>query len=52
MKHIGLIGATSASIRDIMVNGPSGIMSIVPNYSRPVYEPTKSAITWHNGVKI
>jgi phage terminase large subunit-like protein len=52
VRHIGLIGATSASIRDIMVNGPSGIMSIVPNYSRPVYEPSKSAITWHNGVKI
>ena len=52
MKHIGLIGQTSAAIRDIMVLGPSGIMSIVPDYGRPMYEPSKACITWHNGAKL
>ena len=28
------------------------LMSIVPNYNRPIYEPSKSAITWHNGCKL
>ena len=52
VKHIGLIGQTASAIRDVMVLGPSGIMSIVPNFNRPVYEPSKAAITWHNGVKL
>jgi hypothetical protein len=52
VRHIGLVGQTAASIRDVMVHGPSGIMSIVPDYNRPVYEPSKAAITWGNGVKL
>lgn len=52
VRHIGLIGQTASAIRDLMVLGPSGIMSIVPNFNRPVYEPSKAAITWHNGVKL
>jgi len=52
VSHIAIVGATAAAVRDIQVLGPSGLMSIVPNYNRPVYEPSKSAITWHNGVKL
>ena len=52
VKHIGLIGQTAAAIRDVMVLGPSGIMSIVPNFNRPVYEASKACITWGNGVKL
>ena len=42
VRHIGLVGQTAAAVRDIMVLGPSGIMSIVPNYNRPTYEPSKA----------
>ena len=52
VRHIGLVGQTAAAVRDIMILGPSGIMSIVPNYNRPTYEPSKACITWPNGVKI
>jgi predicted phage terminase large subunit-like protein len=52
VSHIAIVGATMAAVRDIQVLGPSGLMSIVPNYSRPVYEPSKSCITWHNGCKL
>src|ERR1700720_1187208 len=31
VRHIGLIGQTASAIRAVMVLGPSGIMSIVPN---------------------
>jgi len=52
VRHIGLIGQTASAIRDIMVLGPSGIMSVVPAFDRPVYEPSKACITWRNGVKL
>jgi predicted phage terminase large subunit-like protein len=52
VSHIGLVGQTSAAIRDIMVLGPSGIMSIVPNHDRPIHEPSKSLVTWNNGTKL
>ena len=52
VRHIGLVGQTAAAISDIMVLGPSGIMSIVPNFNRPTYEPSKACITWPNGVKL
>ena len=52
VRHIGLVGQTAAAVRDIMVLGPSGIMSVVPNYNRPTYEPSKACITWPNGVKL
>src|ERR1700730_5739980 len=41
VRNIGLVGQTASAIRDVMVLGPSGIMSIVPNFNRPVYEPSR-----------
>src|ERR1700720_2890499 len=35
-----------------MVLLPSGIMSPVPNFNRPVYEASKRGITWGKGVKL
>src|ERR1700694_5467469 len=52
VSHIAIVGATAAAVRDIQVLGPSGLMSIVPGYNRPLYEPSKACVTWHNGVKL
>lgn len=56
--HIGLIGPTFADVRDIMVEGESGILAVCgkcdetldgrPN-GRPLFEVTKRRITWPNG---
>jgi phage terminase large subunit-like protein len=51
-SHIAVIGSTAAAVRDIQILGPSGLMSIAPGYNRPVYEPSKASVTWHNGVKL
>jgi phage terminase large subunit-like protein len=51
VSHIALVGATAADVRDVMVEGPSGIMSICPNSNRPVYEPSKRRLVWPNGVQ-
>jgi phage terminase large subunit-like protein len=49
-SHIALVAATAADCRDVMVEGPSGILSICPNSNRPLYEPSKRRVVWPNGV--
>jgi predicted phage terminase large subunit-like protein len=47
--RIALVGPTASDVRDVMVEGESGILAISPNHNRPVYEPSKRRITWDNG---
>lgn len=44
-----LVGPTAAAVRDVMVEGESGILAIARNGSRPKYEPSKLRLTWPNG---
>jgi predicted phage terminase large subunit-like protein len=48
--RIALVGPTASDVRDVMVEGESGIMAISPDHSRPTYEPSKRRLTWDNGV--
>jgi predicted phage terminase large subunit-like protein len=48
-KRIAIVGATAADVRDISVEGASGIMSCAPEWNRPVYESSKRRLTWPNG---
>lgn len=48
-KRIALIGRTAADLRDVMIEGESGILSIFPKDKRPKYEPTKRRVTFHTG---
>ena len=48
-SRIGLVGATSADVRDVIIEGESGILAIHPDDTRPVYEPSKRRLTWPNG---
>jgi phage terminase large subunit-like protein len=47
--RIALIGATAADVRDVMVEGESGILAVSRPSFRPVYEPSKRRVTWPNG---
>jgi phage terminase large subunit-like protein len=49
--RIALIAPTSADARDVMVEGPSGIIrrAVARNWPRPTYEPSKRKVTFHNG---
>lgn len=49
-QRIALVAPTAADARDIMVEGESGILSICPDWNRPVYESSKRRLTWPNGV--
>ena len=48
-RRIALVGATAADVRDVMVEGPSGILAVCPPWNRPRYEPSKRRLTWPNG---
>ena len=50
MNRIALIGRTAADIRDVMIEGPSGIVAVGERYRmQPHYEPSKRRVTFHNG---
>jgi phage terminase large subunit-like protein len=44
-----LVGRTSADVRDTMVLGESGIMSVSPPWFRPRHYPSKRVVVWPNG---
>ena len=50
-KRIALIGRTPADVRDVMIYGDSGIMSVSDPNERPVHEPTKRRLVWPNGAQ-
>lgn len=47
-KRIALVAETAADARDVMVEGPSGILAISPPWMFPIYEPSKRRLTWYN----
>lgn len=48
-RRIALIGPTAADVRDVMIEGESGLIAISPPYMRPVYQPSKRRVVWPNG---
>lgn len=47
--RFALVGQTAADVRDVMVEGESGILACAPPWFRPKYEPSKRRLTWPNG---
>lgn len=48
-RRIALIGETAADVRDVMVNGVSGILAVHPPEFRPKYLESKRRLEWPNG---
>ena len=46
---IALVARTPADIRDVMIGGDSGLLSVCPPWNRPKYEPSKKHLTWPDG---
>jgi phage terminase large subunit-like protein len=44
-----LIGSTAADCRDVMIEGPSGILACCAPWEKPTYEPSKRRVSWPNG---
>jgi phage terminase large subunit-like protein len=47
--RIALVGETMADVRDVMVEGPSGLLSIYPPSERPRWIGSKRKLVWKNG---
>ena len=48
-KRFALVARTAADVRDVIVEGESGIINVTPPSERPLYEPSKRRLTWPNG---
>lgn len=52
VKHydlVNIIGATSDDVRDILIEGESGILAICPDDERPKYIKGERKLAWPNG---
>lgn len=46
---LALVAESAPDARDVMVEGPSGILNVSPPWNRPEYQPSKRKLTWPNG---
>jgi predicted phage terminase large subunit-like protein len=50
-RYIHLIAPTVADVRDVMLEGPAGILSTAPSHLRPTYTPSLRRLTWPTGAQ-
>lgn len=50
-RRIAMVAPTSKDVRDVMVEGESGLIALCPPWNRPRWEPAKGHITWPNGAQ-
>ena len=48
-RRFALVARTAGDVRDVIVEGESGILNVTPPSERPLYEPSKRRLTWPNG---
>lgn len=50
LSPIALVGETAADVRDVMIEGVSGILAAHARSERPRWESSRRRLTWDNGV--
>jgi len=48
-RRIALVARTAADVRDVLVEGESGLLAIHRADERPTWEPSRRRLTWPNG---
>jgi len=48
-RRVHLVARAAADVRDVMIEGESGILTVSPPSFKPIYEPSKRRLTWPNG---
>ncbi len=48
-RRLALIGETLADVRDVMIEGPSGILAIAEAAERPTFTAARRRLDWPNG---
>lgn len=49
LGRIALVGETFADARNVMIEGPSGILAVHAPHERPVWSPSLRRLEWPNG---
>ena len=47
--HIALVGETEHDVREVMIEGPSGLLRVSPRGERPVWMASRRRLEWPNG---
>jgi len=50
-KYLSLVGATAEEVRDVMIEGESGLLAHSPPWNKPEYIPSLKTIIWKNGAR-
>jgi phage terminase large subunit-like protein len=50
-RHIALVGRTWPDVRDVMVEGESGILAVSTPWFYPIYQPSRRLLVWPNGAE-
>ncbi len=45
-RYLIIAGPTAGDVRDVMIEGESGLLNVYPPGEAPLYEPSKSRLTW------
>jgi phage terminase large subunit-like protein len=48
-RRLALVARTAADVRDVMIEGDAGLLTISPPWFRPRWEPSVRKLTWPNG---
>jgi phage terminase large subunit-like protein len=48
-RRIALVGESERDVREVMIEGTSGLLRISPRAERPVWIPTRRRLEWPNG---
>jgi len=50
-RQIALVGETLGAVRQVMVEGPSGILAVSPASERPRFYASRNLLVWPNGAR-
>lgn len=48
-QRIALVAPTVGDVRDVIIEGESGLLSVFPDHQRPTWIPTRRRIVFHTG---
>ena len=48
-RRIALVGETFSAVREVMIEGESGLLAVHPRGERPAWQPSRQRLEWPNG---
>jgi phage terminase large subunit-like protein len=49
VSPIALIGETEHDVREVMIEGSSGLLAVHPHWERPIWSPSRRRLEWRTG---